>query len=432
MRRILAAVLVLFPIAVSAQTEIGTTIDPTKARPVVRIAVPFPDLTPAPDIAGAVPADAQLIREAFFGSLTRDIAYSGVFAIAPLPPNVAPTVEVAKNAKADLLLNLRVSSAPRGADTEYFVDAYLYNMTGQLETPGKRYTGLRAALSRVAHSIANDLLRVINGQPGVFKTQIAFASDRSGAWEIYLMDWDGANQRRITNHNTMSILPSWAPDNERMVYTSFTKNSSDLFIVKRNGGARSRLLTGVSLNVSGAFSPVNNDVAFVGSVNGNPDIYVIKDDGTNLRRLTSSNSIESTPEWSSNGRQISFTSGRSGSPQIYIMDAEGTNVRRISFDGDWNDDATWSPDGERIGYTSRVSGRFQIRVHNIITNQTRILAGEGSNEQPSWSPDGQWIVFQSNRSGKWQVYRMRADGSDLLQLTFDGENKEPDWSKKRE
>ena len=76
--------------------------------------------------------------------------------------------------------------------------------------------------------------------------------------------------------------------------------------------------------------------------------------------------------------------------------------------------------------------RFQIRVANLITAQSRILAGEGSNEQPTWSPDGKWIAFQSNRGGNWQIYRMRVDGNDLQKLTSNGENKDPDWSKKAE
>jgi TolB protein len=407
-----------------AQTTIQVT--QTDSAQIVRIAVPFPELKPA---TGPAPAavSADKVREGFFAPLTRDIAYSGIFSLAPLPPGAPVTPELLKRLEAQLYLQLNVWTE----GTDYVVEARLSDQAGTSQLK-KRYRSPEAALPRTAHMLANELVRAVNGRPGVFLTQIAFASDRSGFWEIWLMDWDGSNQRQITNHKALSILPSWSPDNERMVYTSFARGTSDMYVINRQGGGRLRIGSGLALNTSATFSPVSNDIAFVGSVRGNPDIYVIKDDGSNLRRLTNTSSIESTPEWSPTGRQIAFTSGRSGSPQIYVMDAEGTNERRISHDGNWNDDATFSPDGEKIAYTSRVNGRFQIRIANLVTGENRIIAGEASNEQPTWSPDGQWIAFQSNRSGTWQVYRMRVDGSDLLQLTFNGENKEPDWSKKPE
>ena len=423
----LILLLALFATPLFGQTDVGLTMDPNRAAQVIRLAVPFPELTPTSGSPAPSPVDPAEVRTNFFGPLTRDIAYSGVFAIAPLPPAVPVTPELLKRIEAQhhLRLNLWVEN------NEYVVEARLVDVAGTTHL-AKRYRSPAGALGRTAHMLANELLRAVSGSPGVFLTQIAFASNRTGNWEIWLMDWDGSNQRRITNHGALSILPSWAPDNERMVYTSFARGTSDMYVISRRGGRTTRIDSTLALNTSATFSPVSSDIAFVGSVRGNPDIYVIKDDGSNLRRLTNTSSIESTPEWSPTGRQISFTSGRSGSPQIYIMDAEGTNVRRISHDGNWNDDATWSPDGEKIAYTSRVNNRFQIRIANLITGESRIVAGEGSNEQPTWSPDGQWIAFQSNRNGKWQVYRMRVDGTDLLQLTFDGENKEPDWSKKAE
>ena len=426
----IATITLSLAIAASAaypQTQIQTTIDPTKATSLLRIAIPFPRTL----------IDSSQLNAQFFAPLTRDIAGSGIFGIAAIPPNIPPTADLAKSVGAQLVLNLTVAQQPSSdpKEPDYVVEARLLDTTGSVQL-GKRYRGPWAAMTKIAHTIANDLVRTVNGKPGIFLSQIAFASNRDsnreGMFEIYLMDWDGSNQRRITTHNALSILPSWSPDNDRMVYTSFVKGTSDMYIINRRGGGRIRLHTGLGLNTSATFSPVSTDIAFVGSVAGNPDIYVMKDDGTNIRRLTSDYSIESTPEWSPNGRQISFTSGRSGTPQIYVMDAEGTNVRRISFEGEWNDDATWSPDGERLAYTSRVNGRFQIRISNLVTGETHIIAGEGSNEQPTWSPDGQWIAFQSNRSGKWQVYRMRVDGTDLIQLTFNGENKDPDWSKKSE
>jgi TolB protein len=426
MKRLLSLISLFCAASALAQTEVTTTIGANQAAPVIRIVVPFPDLAPSTGAAPS-PVNSGEVRELFFAPLTRDIAYSGIFAIAPPPPGVAITPDVLKRISAQYYLKLNVWNEGQ----EYVIEGRLIDGSGATQL-AKRYRGQSAALARSAHMLANELLKALNGRPGVFLSQIAFASNRTGNWEIWLMDWDGANQRRITFHNALSILPSWSPDNERMVYTSFVRGTSDMYIINRRGGGRVSVRSGLALNTSATFSPVSNDIAFVGSVRGNPDIYLIKDDGTNIRRLTSTGSIESTPEWSPNGRQIAFTSGRSGTPQIYIMDAEGTNVRRISYDGNWNDDAVFSPDGERIAYTSRVNGRFQIRIANLINGENHIVAGEGSNEQPTWSPDGQWIAFQSNRGGKWQVYRMRVDGTDLLQLTFSGENKEPDWSKKPE
>jgi TolB protein len=412
--------------AALAQTHITSTMNATQAASIIRIAVPFPVLAPVGAAASAA-TDADTVRQGFYSPLTRDIAYSGIFAIAPVPPSVPVTPEVLRNANANYFLQLNVWAE----GSEYVVEARLSDQAGTQQMR-KRYRAPQGALSRTAHMLANELIKTFNNRPGVFLSQIAYASNRSGNFEIWLMDWDGVNQRQITRHGMMSILPSWAPDNERMVYTSFARGTSDMYIVARRTGERKLVRSGLALNTSATFSPASDDIAFVGSVRGNPDIYLIKDDGSNIRRLTTTTSIESTPEWSPNGRQIAFTSGRSGSPQIYIMDAEGTNVRRISHEGNWNDDAVFSPDGEHIAYTSRVNGRFQIRIANIVNGQSRIVAGEGSNEQPTWSPDGQWIAFQSNRSGRWQIYRMRADGTDLLQLTFEGENKNPDWSKKPE
>ena len=406
----------LIAASVHAQTQIHPEINRTQATTIVRIAVPRPDTTLSLEAV-----------EPFFGPLTRDLASSGVFALAPIPPNVAVNADLARVGKAEFVLSLKMQQD----EQDYVLEARLIDANGGSQF-ARRYRGIPMVLTRMAHMLSNDLVRAVNGKPGIFLSQIAFASNRTGHYEIWLMDWDGTNQRRISSHNALAILPSWSPDNDRMVYTLFTGGRSEMQIINRLGGGRIHIQSGLGLNTSATFSPISNDIAFVGSINGNPDIYLIRDDGTNVRRLTSSYSIESTPEWSPNGRQISFTSGRSGTPQIYVMDAEGTNVQRLSFEGDWNDDATWSPEGEQIAYTSRVSGRFQIRIANVITRQSRIVAGEGSNEQPTWSPDGRWIAFQSNRSGRWQIYRMRVDGTDLVQLTSDGENKEPDWSKKAE
>ena len=400
-----------------AQQEIDVSIDSSQAAAAVRIAVPYPRM--------AFGITSSMIHQDFVQPLMGDLAFSEIFTIRPLPPGDSPTIEMAQRVDAQAFLDLNIERA--GED--YLVEARLYDVSTRQLHVGRKYRGPSDALTRIAHTITNDLVLFFNGKPGLFLSQIVFVSDRDGAKELYIMDYDGSNQRRVTAHRSLALTPDWSADNERLVYTTIRRDESNLYIINRRGGGRIKLETGVGLNTSPAFSPDGKRIAFVGSLGGNPDIYVINDDGKNRRRLTSEPSIESTPSWSPTGRQIAFTSGRAGSPQIYVMDAEGTNIRRISFDGNWNDDAVWHPNGELLAYTSLVHGRYQIRLVNMTTGESTILAGLGSNEQPSWSPDGRWLVFMSNRTGKWQIYRMGIDGRQITQLTREENNQSPTWSR---
>lgn len=403
--------------ALAQRTEIETQLDADRAAATVPIAVPFPLMEP--------PVTSEQIRQPFYGTLTSDLLYSRVFSIIPLSMSSSRDPQTLNQQGIQALVHMEASRD--GA--LYAIEVRLIDTSTGSTLIGKRYKGGDDALPALAHKLANDLVQFFNGQPGIFDSRVAFVSDRTGSKEVWIMDYDGANQRQITNERALTLTPDFSPDGQLLVYTSFRRDKSDLYLISKRGGERRLLNTGVNLNTSPAFSPDGRRIAFVGAVRGNPDIYVMDVDGSNVQRLTTSASIESTPSWSPNGREIAFTSSRAGSPQIYVMDAEGTNVRRISFDGNWNDDAVWSPDGQYLAFTSLVRGSYQIRIVDLTNGESRILAGLGSNEQPTWSPDGQAVLFMSNRSGTWQIYRIRLDEREPVQLTFDGNNMSPAWSR---
>src|SRR6202008_3984881 len=183
----LLSVAVLATARAHAQTIITSTMTPDQAAQIVRIAVPFPELKPPASPAPAL-VDTGKVREGFFGPLTRDIAYSGIFALAALPPSVPVTPDLMRRVEAQFYLQLNVWT--EGAD--YVVEARLVDQSDTVQLK-KRYRGPEAALARTAHMLANELMRTFNNRPGVFLSQIAFASKRTGQWEIWLMDWDGAN-----------------------------------------------------------------------------------------------------------------------------------------------------------------------------------------------------------------------------------------------
>ncbi len=313
----------------------------------------------------------------------------------------------------------------------------LYAVQAQQLVFGKRYEGPASAARTMAHRISDDILLQAGNYHGVARTKIAFSSDRRGenSKEIYVMDYDGQNQRPLTANRSLNMTPTWSPGGEALGYISYRRGSPDLFLAFIYEGRGEALVNGPGMTFTPAWSPDGRKIAFTSTRDGNSEIYFINTDGSGLRRLTEHPSIDTSPCWSPNGREIAFTSDRSGAPQIYVMDADGLNLRRISYEGSYNDSSTWSPSRgfSEIAYSSRIErGPFDIVVYNFETKQVRQLTtGRGSNESPTWSPNGLHLTFTSTRTGSAQIYTMNRDGSNQRRLTSVGNNTTPKWGPAR-
>lgn len=308
----------------------------------------------------------------------------------------------------------------------------LHDLSDGKSILGKRYRGAFETARQMAHTFADEILSYLTGRSGIARTSIAFASDRdqAGRKEIYVMDYDGFNQRRLTAHRSTSMSPSWAADGSGLAYISFFSGTPAIYFVAIANGLKTPIKTDGRFNVSPSLSPEGTRVAFARSLDGNVEIFVANRDGSDARRLTHSSAIDTNPSWSPKGHEIAFTSSRAGSPQIYLMDSEGTNLRRLTFEGEYNDNATWSPDGTRVAFTSRRNGRFQIAVADVVTLSTKVLTqGSGNQEDPSFSPDGRRIAFAVKRGSSKQIWVMDADtGANQRALTSLGNNDSPSWS----
>jgi len=296
---------------------------------------------------------------------------------------------------------------------------------------GKRYRGTFDQARRVGHTYANEVVSCVTGSPGVALTSIAFASNRSGHKEIFIMDYDGHDQRPLSGHQSISMAPAWSPPGDGLAYVSYFSGHPSIYWVDLKTGEKRPIVEDGLHNFTPSFSPDGQWVAFTRSLQGNTEIFKINRRGGAPVQLTHNDKIDANPAWSPNGREIAFTSDRAGTAQIYIMDADGGNVRRVSREGLSNDGAAWNPEGNRIAYAHRNEGgqRFDIAVTDLTTEETRLLTGPpGSNEAPSFSPDGRHIVFESTRDGGSQIWVIDTDGGNLRKLTTEGESFAPAWS----
>src|SRR6185369_5080540 len=108
----------------------------------------------------------------------------------------------------------------------------------------KGYPNCRMSNPRFcAHSIADDFHKEVRQLDGVARTKLAFVSDRDATRvvgrpsqtqavgkEIYISDYDGANQLRLTVNRSLNISPAWAPGGNLLAYTSYSSGFPDIYI----------------------------------------------------------------------------------------------------------------------------------------------------------------------------------------------------------
>ncbi len=388
-----------------------------------RVSVATPPLMVLPGTPGDV-------ARAFQDVLSRDLEAAAPIAV--LDPKLYSLVEDDPRPKvlyerwrsigAQFLLTGTIARA----GGQLVVEARLVDLVSGEYAFAKRYRSGLNATQVMAHTLANDLVKVFTGRPGPFLSRIVFVSDRTGNQELWMMNWDGSEPRRLTKHGSIAMAPTWSPDGTRLAFTSFLRGRPALYLLVPQEGYLKPLWSEGGVNSSPTFSPDGKHIAFASSRDGNVDIWVIPAGGGTPRRLTAARAIDTNPAWSPNGRQIAFTSARSGSPQIYLMDADGANVRRLTFDGEFFDEPAWSPDGSHVVCTTRVDGRFQLATIDVATGRVQVLPGPGNNEGPCFSPDGSMIAFSSDRTGTPQIFITDALGRPR-QLTTQGTNHSPTW-----
>ena len=320
------------------------------------------------------------------------------------------------------------------------VQGWLYDIknTASPLVIGKQYTDVPSeeAARVIAHKFADEIIfRLGGGIPGIAESKIYFVSDRSGHKEIWVMDYDGSNQRQLTHQASISLSPRISPDGSRIAFSSLTKSGWEILMYSTE---LNRLVSFPHLggtNLSPTWSPDAAHLALSSSRGGHSEIYVCDASGANLHAMTTGRGPDVSPVWNrKTGAQIAFVSGSTGLPQVYTMEADGTNQQRMTDQG-YAVSPNWSPNGQFLSlawirkYGPGEPGSSDIYLMDIASKQWVQLTHDGGrNDFPSWAPDGRHIVFQSSRSGREEIWMMLADGTKLHQLTFTGRNSQPNWS----
>src|SRR3990172_8644482 len=131
-------------------------------------------------------------------------------------PPFTGTVNLAayKTSRAKYVCLLKVGLA----GTQINVEARFYDLQSEQLIVGKVYRWDKKFVRQIAHRFGDEILYHLWGIKGIFTSKIAFSSDRTGNREVWIMDYDGYNQKQITISKSVNLSPDLSPDGKRVVY----------------------------------------------------------------------------------------------------------------------------------------------------------------------------------------------------------------------
>lgn len=270
--------------------------------------------------------------------------------------------------------------------------------------------------------------------------RLVFASNRTGNFDLYLIDIDGSNLRQITNTEGPDFDPRWSPDGRQIIYAARVTqaDTADLWIMDADGSNPVQLTNSPDMDeVDPDISPNGLFIAFASNRSGNFDIYTMSIDGTNVQQITNDVADEVSPRWSPDGALIAYYAGtynQTETSDLYIIASQGGVPNRLTQNDAipdlWVD---WARSGAEIAFTSGQGlGGDQRAIFTMPLGGAakQLTEGQIHDDDPTWSPDGTRIAFDSNRQGDgvYDLFIVDVATGNVSQLTDNtGDNVAPAW-----
>lgn len=183
--------------------------------------------------------------------------------------------------------------------------------------------------------------------------QIVFTSNRDHASrEIYTMNADGSNVAKLTSNEEFEEVPTWSADGHKVLFTRQIEepdktshaSNGEIFMMDADGKNEKRLTYKKGFDSGARVSPDGQRIAFYGpNEDENFEIFIMNTDGSNLTNLTQDMLEDYSPSWSPDGKWIAYSSGTSAQYDVWIIHVESRKKIRLTTGPKRNETPVWRP-----------------------------------------------------------------------------------------
>ncbi|TMG75317.1 MAG: Tol-Pal system protein TolB [Betaproteobacteria bacterium] len=218
-------------------------------------------------------------------------------------------------------------------------------------------------------------------------TRLAYVSFQNKKPILFVQSLSASKQPApVANYRGSNSAPAWSPDGRQLAAVLTKDGSSQIYLMNADGTNLRRISFSEFIDTEPFFTPDGQSIYFTSDRGGSPQIYRMPASGGEPIRVTFEGDYNVSPRVSPDGKTLAYISRISGRFQLMVMDLESKQVQ-ILTDGQRDESPTFAPNGRTILYATDVDNRGVLAAVSSDGRFKRRLSVQAADvREPSWGP----------------------------------------------